>query len=68
MPYGTFASTRLAVDEATDAQVRAAVAHAMAFETWQSLTQHGMSDEQAQEMMVSFVTGIDGAAPNRSAA
>jgi AcrR family transcriptional regulator len=40
------------------APVRTAVSHAMAFETWRSLTQHGMTDDQARDMMVSFVSGI----------
>jgi hypothetical protein len=40
----------------------AAVAHAMSFETWRSLTQGGVSDDQARDMMVGFVTGIAGPA------
>jgi len=35
----------------------AAVAHAMSFETWRSLTQGGLTDDQARDMMVGFVTG-----------
>jgi hypothetical protein len=56
------------VDEATEARLRAAIGHAMAFETWRSLTQHGISDDQARDMMVSFVTGIVGDARGASAA
>jgi len=41
--------------------VTAAVAHAMSFETWRSLTQGGIADDQARDMMVGFVTGIAGA-------
>jgi AcrR family transcriptional regulator len=36
----------------------AAVGHAMAFDTWKSLTQGGLTDDQARDMMVGFVTGI----------
>lgn len=39
----------------------AAIGHVMAFETWRSLTEPGLSDDQAREMMVGFVTGIAGA-------
>ncbi len=49
------------VDQATQPRLQTALGHAMAFETWQSLTQHGMSDDDAREMMISFVSGIAGA-------
>jgi AcrR family transcriptional regulator len=49
-------------DEATNGRLRTAISHAMAFETWQSLTQYGMSDDDAREMMITFVTGIVGGA------
>jgi AcrR family transcriptional regulator len=39
----------------------AAVAHAMSFETWKSLTQGGLTDDQARDMMVGLVTGVSGA-------
>ena len=48
------------VDEGTRPRLQTAIGHAMAFETWQSLTQHGMSDDDAREMMISFVSGIAG--------
>lgn len=48
------------VDDATEPALRAAVNHAMAFETWRSLTEHGMTDEQARDMMVAFVVGVAG--------
>jgi AcrR family transcriptional regulator len=41
----------------------AAVGHAMAFDTWKSLTQGGLTDDQARDMMVGFVTGIAAAGP-----
>ncbi len=54
------------VDESTEGRLQTAIGHAMAFETWQSLTQHGMGDDDAREMMISFVTGIAGSASARS--
>ena len=50
-----------AVDAAVRPALEAAIGHAMAFETWRSLTEPGLSDEQARDMMVGFVTGIAGA-------
>ena len=50
------------VDDEVRPRLRTAIGHAMAFETWRSLTEHGMGDDQAREMMVGFVTGIAGAA------
>jgi AcrR family transcriptional regulator len=38
----------------------AAVSHAMSFETWKSLTQGGLTDDQARDMMVGLVTGVAG--------
>ena len=49
-----------AVGEAVRPALDAAVGHAMAFETWRSLTEPGLSDDQARDMMVGFVTGIAG--------
>ena len=46
------------VDEALQPAVRAAVGHAIAFNTWESLTEPGLTDGQAVDMMVSFVTAI----------
>jgi len=40
----------------------AAVAHAMSFETWKSLTQGGLTDEKARDLMIGLVTGVAGAA------
>jgi AcrR family transcriptional regulator len=40
----------------------AAVAHAMSFETWKSLTQGGLTDDQARDMMVGLVTVVAGTA------
>ena len=36
------------------------IGHAMAFETWRSLTDQGLSDAEATELMVGFVTNVDG--------
>jgi AcrR family transcriptional regulator len=36
----------------------AAIGHAMAFETWRSLTGYGLSDGEATETMVGFVTMV----------
>lgn len=47
-----------AVDEAARGSFQAAVGHAMAFETWRSLTEHGLPDDDARDMMVGFVSGI----------
>jgi hypothetical protein len=38
--------------------LQTAIGHAMAFETWRSLTEPGLTDVQARDMMVGFVTGI----------
>jgi AcrR family transcriptional regulator len=50
------------VDDAVRPSLETAISHAMAFETWRSLTEPGLSDDQARDMMVGFVTGIAGAA------
>jgi hypothetical protein len=47
-----------AVDEAARPALETAIGHAMAFETWRSLTEPGLSDDQARDMMLGFVTGI----------
>ena len=36
----------------------AAIGHAMAFETWRSLTGNGLSDAEAREVMVGFVSRV----------
>jgi AcrR family transcriptional regulator len=36
------------------------IGHAMAFETWRSLTDQGLSDAEATELMVGLVTNADG--------
>ena len=36
----------------------AAIGHAMAFETWRSLTGNGLSDAEASELMVRFVSTV----------
>lgn len=38
----------------------ASIGHAMAFETWRSLTDQGLSDAEATELMVGLVTNVDG--------
>ena len=48
------------VGAAVQPSLRAAIRHAMAFETWRSLTEPGLSDDQARDMMVGFVLGIAG--------
>jgi AcrR family transcriptional regulator len=37
---------------------RAAIGHAVGFETWRSLAREGLTDEEAAELMVRFVTCI----------
>jgi AcrR family transcriptional regulator len=49
------------VGEALRPSLQAAIGHAMAFTTWRSLTEHGIADDQARDMMVGFVAGIAGA-------
>jgi AcrR family transcriptional regulator len=46
------------VDDTVRPSLETAIGHAMAFETWRSLTEPGLSDDQARDMMVGFVTGI----------
>jgi AcrR family transcriptional regulator len=56
------------VDEAVRPSLKTAIGHAMAFETWRSLTEPGLSDDQARDMMVGFVTGITGVGGRAAAA
>ena len=44
--------------EAAGRSLPAAIGHAMAFATWRSLTDHGIADGEARDMMVGFVAGI----------
>jgi AcrR family transcriptional regulator len=47
--------------EPPDGAVRAAaIRHAMSFETWRSLTDGGLTDDQARDMMVDLVTRSGG--------
>ena len=47
------------VDEPATQRLRmAAIGHAMAFETWRSLTANGLSDAEAGELMVGFVSSV----------
>ena len=50
------------VADAVRPTLTAAVAHAMSFETWKSLTQGGLTDDQARDLMVGLVTGVAGGA------
>ena len=46
--------------EGSDARLRrAAIGHAVGFETWRSLAKEGLTDEEAAELMVRFVTCIE---------
>ena len=43
----------------SDARLRrAAIGHAVGFETWRSLAKEGLTDEESADLMVRFVTGI----------
>ena len=46
----------------------AAIGHAMAFETWRSLTGNGLSDGEASELMVGFVAGVGESADSTESA
>ena len=54
----------LAGDWAGDAAVQrlrmVAIGHAMAYETWRSLTQPGLTDAEAVKLMVGLVADVDG--------
>ncbi len=45
-------------DDSGNAMRDAAIGHAMRFETWQSLTDGGLTDAQARDLMVDLVTRI----------
>jgi AcrR family transcriptional regulator len=46
---------------------RAAIAHAVAFETWQSLAHEGLSDVEAAKLIIGLVSTGAGSQPGRSA-
>jgi len=48
------------VSAGRQARVRAAVGHALRFSTWRSLTDEGLSEEEAAEMMTALVAGAAG--------
>lgn len=46
-------------DAATQRLRMAAIGHAMAYETWRSLTDKGLSDDETGDLMLQLVTGVD---------
>jgi AcrR family transcriptional regulator len=46
-------------DAGTQRRRMAAIGHAMAFETWKSLTDNGLADAEAAELMVRFAATVD---------
>ena len=46
-------------EAATQRLRMAAIGHAMSFETWRSLTDKGLSDAEAADLMVRLVTNVD---------
>jgi AcrR family transcriptional regulator len=50
-------------DAATQRLQMAAIGHAMAFETWRSLTDKGLSDAEAGDLMVRLVTTVGSGEP-----
>ena len=50
-------------DTATQRLQMAAIGHAMAYETWRSLTEKGLSDTEAGDLMVRLVTTVGGGEP-----
>lgn len=51
------------VDPHEQRLLRAAVGHALRFETWRSLDDEGLDRAEAVELMVSLVAGVSGARP-----
>ena len=47
-------------EAATERLRMAAIGHAMAYETWRSLTGNGLSDDETGDLMLQLVTGVDG--------
>jgi hypothetical protein len=51
-------------DDATKQGLRmAAIGHAMAFETWRSLTGNGLSDDETRDLMIGLVS-LAGGSPD----
>jgi Bacterial regulatory proteins, tetR family. len=50
-------------DAATQRVRMAAIGHAMSYETWRSLTEKGLSDAEAGDLMLGLVTLVDAGAP-----
>jgi len=50
-------------DAATQRLQMAAIGHAMAYETWRSLSEKGLSDEEAGDLMVRLVTTAGSGGP-----
>jgi AcrR family transcriptional regulator len=44
----------------------AAIGHAMSYETWRSLTDKGLTDAEAADLMLQLVTGVDSRAAAKS--
>jgi hypothetical protein len=54
-------------DAATQRVRMVTIGHAMSYETWRSLTDRGLSDGEASELMLRLVTTVeDGAEPRNS--
>jgi len=47
-------------DDAIQRVRMAAIGHAISYETWRSLTDRGLSDEEAEDLMLRLVTDLDG--------
>ena len=47
-------------EDATQRLRMVSIGHAMAFETWRSLTDQGLSDDEANDLMVGLVANVDG--------
>jgi len=43
----------------------AAIGHAMAYQTWRSLTDNGLSDTEAVDLMLRLVTAVEVEGPSR---
>ncbi len=56
--FGALAAS-WADDDATQRLRMTAIGHAMAFETWRSLTQNGLADAEVADLMVRFVATVD---------
>jgi AcrR family transcriptional regulator len=57
--FGALAAGWAGGAEATQRLRMVSIGHAMAFETWRSLTDQGLSDDEAAELMVGLVTNVD---------